>query len=130
MAKRLSLLARRSCGSSTVRWDCVPHRAYGMLASDRQSFGSHHRAYAYALRGDYIMEKIVTKSGDYVVYRGAEARRKPEEHEKAKWYYEPADYVGFTIFSDPHDTFEQARLAALECGEREEALKNEIGGGG
>jgi hypothetical protein len=76
------------------------------------------------------MEKVRTKAGDYSVYRGSEAPRQPAEHDTAKWYYEPADYVGFTIFSDAHDSFEEARQAALECGEREEALKNEIGGGG
>ena len=76
------------------------------------------------------MEKILTKAGEYVIYAGSEAMRKPEEHEDGKWYFEPGDYVGFTIFSDPYDTREHARQAALECGEREEALKNEIGGGG
>ena len=76
------------------------------------------------------MEKILTKAGSYTIYVGAEATRKSEEHEPDKRYYEPGDYVGFTIFSDPHDSLEAAREAALECGQREEALNNEIGGGG
>ena len=76
------------------------------------------------------MEKILTKAGEYTIYLGADAPRKPEEHEPDKWYYEPGDYVGFTVFSDPHDSLEEAKEAALECGEREETLKNEIGGGG
>ena len=75
------------------------------------------------------MEKIQTKAGSYTIYQGAEATRQPAEHEEDKWYYEPADYVGFTIFSDAHDSLAEAKQAALECGEREEALKNEIGGG-
>jgi hypothetical protein len=76
------------------------------------------------------MRNVTTKAGDYVIYRGAEARRKREEHEADKWYYEPEDYVGFTIFSESHESQEDAVRAALECGEREETLKNEIGGGG
>ena len=53
------------------------------------------------------MEKIMTKAGDYTIYLGAEAPRRPDEHEPDKWYYEPGDYVGFTVFSDPHDSVEQ-----------------------
>ena len=56
-------------------------------------------------------------------------QRKREEHEADKWYYEPEDYVGFTIFSESHESREDAVRAAFECGEREETLKNEIGGG-
>ena len=76
------------------------------------------------------MEKIATKAGDYKVYRGSEAPRKPDEHQKDKWYFEPGDYVGFTIFSQAFDSFDDAKSAALETGAREERLKNEIGGGG
>ena len=76
------------------------------------------------------MEKVGTKAGDYKVYRGAEATRKPDEHEPDKWYYEPGSYVGFTIFSDAFDSFEKAKAAALETGAKEERLQNEIGGGG
>jgi hypothetical protein len=75
------------------------------------------------------MEKILTQAGEYSVYAGSEARRQRDKHEPGKWYFEPGDYVGFSVFSDPFDSREDARAAALECGEREETLKNEIGGG-
>ena len=76
------------------------------------------------------MQTIPTAAGDYRVYRGSEAPRRKDEHEPHKWYFEPGDYVGFSIFSDGYESAEAARDAALECGEREERLKNEIGGGG
>jgi hypothetical protein len=76
------------------------------------------------------MQKIPTQAGDYKVYLGSEAPRAADRHQPDKWYFEPADYVGFTVFSEPYDTAEDARRAAIECGEREEALRNEIGGGG
>ena len=76
------------------------------------------------------MEKVATKAGDYRVYRGSEALRKREEHQPDKWYFEPAHYVGFTIFSDPYDSFEDAKKGAFDTGAREERLQNEIGGGG
>ena len=76
------------------------------------------------------MEKIETKAGDYKIYRGAEAPRKPAEHQPDKWYFEPGNYVGFTIFSEAYDSAEDAKKAALEVGAREERLQNEIGGGG
>ena len=76
------------------------------------------------------MEKIATKAGDYKLYRGAEAPRKPDQHQPDKWYFEPGNYVGFTIFSDAFDTIEEAKAAAVETGSREERLGNEIGGGG
>ena len=76
------------------------------------------------------MEKIGTAAGDYTVYRGSEAPRRRDDHAADKWYYEPGDYVGFTIFSEPHDSLEDAKRAARECGQREELLRNEIGGGG
>ena len=76
------------------------------------------------------MEKIATKAGDYKIYRGSEATRKPDEHAPDKWYFEPDSYVGFTIFSDSYATIEEARKAAVETGAREERLENEIGGGG
>ena len=76
------------------------------------------------------MEKITTAAGDYTVYHGAEAPRRRDEHDRAKWYYEPGDYVGFTIFSEAYDSLEDAQRAARECGEREELLRTEIGGGG
>jgi hypothetical protein len=76
------------------------------------------------------MHTIPTKAGDYTLYPGSQATRKPDQHLPDKWYFEPANYVGFTVFSDPHDTLEEAKRAALECGDREELLQNEIGGGG
>ncbi len=76
------------------------------------------------------MDTITTKAGEYLLYLGSEARRKPDEHQPDKWYFEPADYVGFTVFSDPYGSLEDAKSAAVECGEREETLRNEIGGGG
>jgi hypothetical protein len=76
------------------------------------------------------VNQILTQAGEYVIYRGSEATRRRDEHEAEKWYFEPGDYVGFTIFSDAYETFDEATQAALECGEREETLKNEIGGGG
>jgi hypothetical protein len=74
------------------------------------------------------MEHVATKAGDYKVYRGSEAPRAPDRHDPDKWYFEPGDYVGFTVFSEAYDSAEAAKAAAIECGEREEALKNEIGG--
>jgi hypothetical protein len=74
------------------------------------------------------MEKISTAAGDYTVYRGSEAQRNREQHEADKWYFEPESYVGFTVFSQPYASFDNARQAALETGAREERLKNEIGG--
>jgi hypothetical protein len=76
------------------------------------------------------MEKIATPAGDYKVYKGSEAPRKPEQHDPGKWYFEPGNYVGFTIFSDAYETPEAAKAAAAETGTREERLQNEIGGGG
>jgi hypothetical protein len=76
------------------------------------------------------MEKVATAAGDYTVYRGSEAPRRRDEHDAGKWYFEPGDYVGFSIFSEPYATIDAARQAAIECGEREERLRNEIGGGG
>jgi hypothetical protein len=76
------------------------------------------------------METIMTKAGEYTLYLGSDAPRKPEEHEPDKWYFEPEDYVGFAIFSDPYETLDEARQAAFETGEREEILNNDIGGGG
>ena len=75
------------------------------------------------------MEKILTQAGEYKIYSGSDAPRKRAEHQPDKWYFEPGDYVGFTIFSDPYAALEEAKQAALETGEREERLKNEIGGG-
>jgi hypothetical protein len=76
------------------------------------------------------MEKVTTKAGDYKIYRGSEAPRKPGEHQSDRWYFEPESYVGFTIFSDAFESFEDAKNAAIETGAREERLQNEIGGGG
>jgi hypothetical protein len=76
------------------------------------------------------MEKITTKAGDYKIYRGSEAPRKPEEHQPDKWYFEPGNYVGFTVFSDAYESIEDAKKAAVDTGAREERLQNEIGGGG
>ena len=76
------------------------------------------------------MQTVATKAGEYRIYRGSEALRKRDEHQPDKWYFEPGNYVGFTIFSDPYDAFEEARKAAVETGDREERLQNEIGGGG
>jgi hypothetical protein len=75
-----------------------------------------------------MMEKVSTAAGDYTVYRGSEAHRNREQHEAEKWYFEPESYVGFTVFSEAYATLDDARQAALETGEREERLKNEIGG--
>jgi hypothetical protein len=74
------------------------------------------------------MEIIVTRAGEYRLYRGAEALRRRGEHQPDKWYFEPANYVGYTVFSDAFETREDAKKAAFETGEREERLKNEIGG--
>jgi hypothetical protein len=76
------------------------------------------------------MEQIETGAGPYKVYRGSEAPRKRDEHEPDRWYFEPGNYVGFTIFSDAFDSADEARSAALQTGAREERLQNEIGGGG
>ena len=76
------------------------------------------------------METVATKAGDYRIYRGSEALRKREEHQPDKWYFEPCSYVGFTIFSDAYDAFEDAKKVAVETGAREERLQNEIGGAG
>ena len=76
------------------------------------------------------MEKISTAAGVYTVYQGAEAPPRRDAYEPQKWYFEPEAYVGYTIFSDAYDTFEDAKRAAAETGAREERLKNEIGGGG
>jgi hypothetical protein len=76
------------------------------------------------------MEKVSTPAGVYTIYRGAEAPPKRERYEPDKWYFEPEAYVGYTIFSDAYDTLEDARRAAIDTGEREERLRNEIGGGG
>ena len=76
------------------------------------------------------MDTVSTKAGAYRIYLGREALRKLDEHQPDKWYFEPATYVGFTIFSDAYDTPEEARKVALDTGDREERLGNEIGGGG
>ena len=76
------------------------------------------------------MENITTEAGDYKLFLGAEGPPKEDAYQPDKWYFEPADYVGLTIFSDPYDSREEAQAAAIECGEREETLRNEIGGGG
>lgn len=76
------------------------------------------------------MQKISTPAGEYTVYRGAEAPRAREQHDPDRWYFEPGDYVGFTVFSESYETETEARRAAIDCGAREEVLKNEIGGGG
>jgi hypothetical protein len=76
------------------------------------------------------MEKVVTKAGVYTIYRGNEAPAKRDAYEPGKWYFEPEAYVGYAIFSDGFDTVDDAKRAAVETGEREERLRNEIGGGG
>ena len=76
------------------------------------------------------MEKVSTAAGVYTIYRGAEAPPRRDAYDPGKWYFEPEAYVGYTIFSDPYDTLEDAKRAAREIGEREERLRNEIGGGG
>jgi hypothetical protein len=76
------------------------------------------------------MEKVPTPAGTYTVYRGSEAPPKREAYDPEKWYFEPEAYIGYTIFSEGFDTLEEARRTAIETGEREERLKNEIGGGG
>ena len=76
------------------------------------------------------MEKVPTPAGVYTVYRGSEAPPKGDAYEADKWYFEPEAYVGYTIFSEAYETLEDAKRAALETGEREERLRNEIGGGG
>jgi hypothetical protein len=76
------------------------------------------------------MEKIETRAGAYKLYRGSEAPRDQGEHAPDKWYFEPENYVGFTIFSDPYDSLDEAKRAALDTGEYEERMQNEIGGGG
>jgi hypothetical protein len=76
------------------------------------------------------MDKVTTPAGVYTVYRGSEAPPKREPYDPEKWYFEPEAYVGYTIFSDAYDTLKDAQRAAAEVGEREERLKNEMGGGG
>jgi hypothetical protein len=79
-------------------------------------------------RGAALMETISTAAGDYTVYLGSEARRNREQHDADKWYFEPESYVGYTVFSGPYASVDDAKQAALETGAREERLKNEIGG--
>jgi hypothetical protein len=76
------------------------------------------------------METIETRAGAYRVYLGSEAPREGGGHAQDKWYFEPAHYVGFTVFSEPYDSLEDARQAARETGDYEERMQNEIGGGG
>ena len=76
------------------------------------------------------MEKVPTAAGVYTIYAASEAPPRRDAYEAGKWYFEPEGYVGYTIFSEGYDTVEDAKRAAVEMGEREERLRNEIGGGG